>query len=462
MRKLVSRRTFLGGSAVAGAGILLAACGTAAPAAMEEAPAAPEKKEAAAPKMEEATEIKYLHFSTQSDVWDNAYDGMFAAFEEMHPGLKLKVDIAAGSFPTSLTEKAVAAFASGVPYDVYYGWFGYLSQFYTAEMLVPLDPFLAADPDVNLDDFHEYALERIGGQAYGIAWFTNGKEYWYNADLIAEAGLKSPRELEAEGNWTWDAVLEMATKLTKTEGNRITRFGTQPYRFNRTGWFWIHLFAWGGAWWNDDFSAPTIDTQQAAEAAQDALDMVIKHRVAYGLTLGKEPNVEPDFTQQTVAGVITGSYFTRTIKARIETQEEPFKVEHTLLPKGPAGRMAAQSINAKWISSSATEPDAGWEFYKFAIGEDAIPFIAQLGGSRYAANKSIPPFTQYEYEDPEVYAQTAAMSVAHRQMVRQSELDKQWAEGWISLEEGKTTIQELLEETQKVAEVHLEEGGCVC
>jgi len=47
-------------------------------------------------------------------------------------------------------------------------------------------------------------------------------------------------------------------------------------------------------------------------------------------------------------------------------------------------------------------------------------------------------------------------------MVRQSELDTQWAEGWIELEEGKTTIQELLEETQKVAEVHLEEGGCVC
>ncbi|MDE2816476.1 MAG: twin-arginine translocation signal domain-containing protein [Chloroflexota bacterium] len=91
MRTHISRRTFLGGSAVAGAGLLLAACGTAPAAPVEEAPAAPEKKEAEAPKMDEATEIKYLHFSTQSDVWDNAYDGMFAAFEEMHPGLKLNV-----------------------------------------------------------------------------------------------------------------------------------------------------------------------------------------------------------------------------------------------------------------------------------------------------------------------------------------------------------------------------------
>ena len=81
MRKLVSRRTLPWWQRRCRCGhMLLAACGTAAPAAMEEAPAAPEKKEAEAPKMAEATEIKYLHFSTQSDVWDNAYDGMFAVF----------------------------------------------------------------------------------------------------------------------------------------------------------------------------------------------------------------------------------------------------------------------------------------------------------------------------------------------------------------------------------------------
>ena len=88
------------------------------------------------------------------------------------------------------------------------------------------------------------------------------RSFWYNADLIAEAGLTSPRELEAQGNWTWDAVVEMAARLTETEGDRVTRWGFN-YPYWSTGWFGHHLLAWGADWWNEDFTAPTINSPEA-------------------------------------------------------------------------------------------------------------------------------------------------------------------------------------------------------
>ena len=49
------------------------------------------------------------------------------------------------------------------------------------------------------DDFFPAATERMKGKLYGIAWFTQGKELFYNASLLAEAGAPSPRQLEKEG-----------------------------------------------------------------------------------------------------------------------------------------------------------------------------------------------------------------------------------------------------------------------
>ena len=85
--------------------------------------------------------------------------------------------------------------------------------------------------------FYDHALEKIAGQIYGIAWFNQGKEFWYNADQVTEAGLTSPSELVAEGKWTWDAALEFAQKLTKKEGPNTTRWGFY-YAYYSTGLVW--------------------------------------------------------------------------------------------------------------------------------------------------------------------------------------------------------------------------------
>jgi len=467
MAKMVSRRTLLMGIASGSASaVLLGACGQApAPAAQPEQPKAAEAKPAAkpaeAPAAAKERVVRYLHYSTQQKVWDDTFNAFFKDFEAKHPGIKLQIDTIPGTGFPALIEKAVGAFAAKIPYDLYYGHFSYISQFATAEMIQPLDPLLAKDTVVKKDDYFDWAMERIKGKTYSIAWFTNGKETWYNADLLAEAGLTPPKQLEAEGKWTWDTLVEYAKKLKKVEGQNVTRWGFN-YPYASTGWFWAHLMAWGADWWNKDFTAPAMNTQEFGEATQYALDMVIKHQVSPRVSKPKQTDVAADFTKQGVAMLITGSFYVRTVQEQIMTQPKPFKVEMTMLPKGPKGRQVVQSINANWISSSSPDPDAAWAFYKFWLGKEGQQLVIPLGGARYNANKNLPPAVQHPYEDAKVYSESAKISVAQRQIVRQGEVDKAWTQNWKDMEDGVKTVKEAQAEMQKVAEINLKEGGCIC
>ncbi len=90
MQAYVSRRAFLTGGLLAGAGLLLAACGQAmAPAESIAEDQAPEPQEE--PKAAEPVVVKYLHNQNSQEVWQASWGGLFAAFEEANSGIKLEI-----------------------------------------------------------------------------------------------------------------------------------------------------------------------------------------------------------------------------------------------------------------------------------------------------------------------------------------------------------------------------------
>ena len=83
MKARVTRRTLLGGSLVAGAGLLAAACGQAVTAmpAEGEAPAAQEEaKPAEETKAMEPKTVRYLHYTTTQEVWEDNFGQIFDNF----------------------------------------------------------------------------------------------------------------------------------------------------------------------------------------------------------------------------------------------------------------------------------------------------------------------------------------------------------------------------------------------
>jgi multiple sugar transport system substrate-binding protein len=348
-----------------------------------------------------------------------------------------------------LTDKSTATVMSGGYYDMFYGHFSVLAPFTQVEMIQPLDTFLARDPQVTASDFLPAATEKIKGKLYGLAWFTNGKEIWYNADLLGQAGVTTPRRLEAEGKWTWDELLNLARQLTRREGDKITVYGFN-YPFSATSFFVHSLWAWGADWFDAGFTRPTLDTPDAQAATEFAVDMVVKHRVSGG----------GDFTKSGLAMQITGSYYVRTIEDRI-MKENPFTIEMAPLPRGPKGRWAALANNANYIAQASKAPEQTWLFYKYLLSAETQPLIARLGGSRYVANRKIKPTTIGSYEDPKVYEYAATISRPTPLIARQADFDKDWAAAWKDMVESAKGPREALREVQDKAAIYLRDG-CIC
>ena len=87
MNEYITRRTFLAGATVLGAGVLAAACGQAAP-AMDEQEMAPEKKEEAKPEAEAPSgpqgEALYWH----RGFFD--FEPFAAEFADLNPGFDVQ------------------------------------------------------------------------------------------------------------------------------------------------------------------------------------------------------------------------------------------------------------------------------------------------------------------------------------------------------------------------------------
>lgn len=449
MRKGLSRRTFLGGSALAGAGLLLAACGQAQMA--EEAPAEEEMKEEPkeAAKEAEAMEAKvvnYLHVDlAQNEIWQNSWGDMFSTFAEKNPDLELTVT---GTSFGELPAKAGAAQAGGISFDAIYGYFAWLGGFIDAEIITNIDPFLAADADVSPDDFYEATKERYQGQTYGLAWFSNGKEIWFNKNLFTEAGLKNPEELEADGEWTWEALLEAAKLLTKTEGDEIVQGGVQLYA-NFTSYLCMYAWAYGADFWDEGCNMPTFTSDAFREAVQFHVDVGLVHKAMGG-----------SYIEGTQAMFNTGSFNVRTFEANI-TPESLFEIGMAPMPNGPAGREIALANNAMYLGGAGVNPDGGWEFLKHTVSADVVDQVAALGGGRYVANKNVTPATTTDYENVDVYLMQAANSRITPTIFKQADFNAAWQETWAEMMEGALTVPEALERTQGQLENWLAEGGCI-
>jgi ABC-type glycerol-3-phosphate transport system substrate-binding protein len=429
-----TRRRVLGAGLAGAAGLVVAACGT-------------QSTQPGAPSITPAT-VRYLHFDTGQPIWQQSWGEIFTSFQAKYPGSTVQTDLVTGTLPL-IAEKAIASYAGGGVYEVFYGHFTILAPFLGADIIQPLDSFLSKDKEVKADDYFPAATERMKGKLYGIAWFTQGKEIFYNANLLQQSGAPLPRQLEKEGKWTWDALLDVAKKVTRTEGDAISVYGFNT-SFSDPGSYLNTLYSWGADFYDKGITRPTIDTPAFLSATQFSVDLVSKHKVAGG----------GNFQQGKLGILLSSGSSTRGWDEQI-VRPNLFQIEHTMLPKGPAGRADAISNNCLYLGKGTKVPDAAWAFYKHMLSADVQKQVAQLGGGRYTANKKLKPLTVFAFEDAAVYEASAAMNRPTPLIVKQSEFQKDWADAWKDMVEGNKGVKDALTLMQERTTMWLKEG-CIC
>ncbi len=268
--KSISRRRLLraGALLVAGTG-LLAACGPVAPSPAPKAaepkpteapkPAAPVAPPAAAPAKPAETKpqaapaakepIKLVQWdSNPTPNRTRGYKIAAEKFTQKHPNVTVEyVPVPIANYQ----EKLVAAVTAGSPPDVADMWFNWMAQFIGMKALLSLEPYLPQWERLNDYSPGHLRLSRsVDNTAYVLAGDIFLQATHYRKDLVQEAGLQDPRELDKQGKWDWSAFNKVATALHKPDKNLygVSMRGGIGADFTI---FNMLISATGGKWFDD-------------------------------------------------------------------------------------------------------------------------------------------------------------------------------------------------------------------
>lgn len=374
----VSRRTFLGGAALAGAGTLLAACGMQAGSggdgeemAQDDAPAQEESK---APAAEGATAVLLWQWGT---TYVPGFETLVGEYNEIQEEVDLTVEQ-----PSGYWDSVLAAIAAQTGPDIFLmngvnikSWItggrvvGDLSQYFATDQQATEDLGAALPSFVDW-----YSTD---GHASGTPWNYSTSNTQYNVEHVVAAGLTPPAEL-GDG-WDWNAMQEYGEKLTMRDGENITRFGQGHLHGIETGWGnWIQMN--GGSVLNEDRSRCVIASPEAIDAVQFCVDMVQKHRVAptrEEYTAMREGGLHPSALM--VSGLVSifsaGDWYFNRYK-----DQPDLDWDVTFLPKAPTTGQTGNNSNFRGtVMNPQTEvPDAAWQWLAHSLTKPVQDRIVEL------------------------------------------------------------------------------------
>lgn len=272
MRRGLSRRTFLGGTAALGGAAALGL------------PALGGRRSAAARGRAQAAQISMMGWGSPLEK-ENVDKGL-QTFQGQHPD----VGVEWIHVPEDYDTKLKTALGGGTPPDVF--WTGALRDYVARGVLMDVTDQVAADPRLGAPDYflqpQESDRATVNERWFGIGSCWVVPHLYYNADLFEQAGVTPPSTNGAEA-WTWDQFLETARQLTKdASGKRPDQEGFNADDVQQYGVSWAGtpdyyrnplIFSNGGDAFTPDYQCK-LGEPAALEAMQTIADLAVVHKVA--------------------------------------------------------------------------------------------------------------------------------------------------------------------------------------
>ena len=227
-----------------------------------------------------AGDMELTHWSwlaaSDGEVWQKMID----AFNDAHKGKGVQIKMELVEEEQYIT-KVLAAVSSGKGPDFGWGTAGQHAAMARDNVTVPLDD-LVTKVGLDLSDFSEYSVKASRYPKYDNKMFLIPLDLMslqpeYNLDHLKEAGL-DPNNLPADGA----TLLDWAQKLTKRDGDKVTRSGimmtgsgVQP-----TVTWGIVAAQMGFQRASDDLKTACINPEAGKAAMQYVLDLFDKYKVS--------------------------------------------------------------------------------------------------------------------------------------------------------------------------------------
>jgi multiple sugar transport system substrate-binding protein len=302
-------------------------------------------------------------FMKQAAYSEDNVKNMTEQFQKQNPNIKVNLTFVAYE---ALHDKIVAAAPAGT-YDTVLVDVIWPGEFASKKMIVDItDRF----PESERSKIFDGALKttEYQGSYYGVPWILDTKYFFYNKEMLKEAGIAPPG--------TWDAVVEAARAL-KSQG--VVEYPLV--------WSWAQaealmcdyttlLGAYGGRFF-DEGGRPAFNTGgglQALEFMRMTLDEELSNPAS---TESLEEDVRRIISQGEAAMVLNWTYMFALANDPNESQVAgQIEIAHT--PAGPAGAPGVNGSMGIAVSNGSQNQNEAWRYIQFMTSQEVQNQYAKL------------------------------------------------------------------------------------
>jgi multiple sugar transport system substrate-binding protein len=299
----------------------------------------------------------------EGEVWGKIAE----AFEAEHPDINVNIDVADWD---GYWEKLRVQVSGGTPPDVFAMDAPLYPDWQSRGVLLNLQPYLDADPAA-LEGIYPQTLEAYETEEgmFGLPRDFQTIVLFYNKDMFDAAGVDYPT-----ADWTWDDFREAAAALTlDKDGDGTTdRWGA-----------WAEVYdmepLWGPVVWSH---GGDIVDPEAGETHLDTPEAMAGFEFIRSVWLDDQsmPTSE-QLSQYGWDGLLSG-VAAMGFSGHWSVPEYAgagLNLGVVPVPAGPAGRKTMVNSAGFVISATTPNPDAAWEFVKYATSEAGQTELAKIG-----------------------------------------------------------------------------------
>jgi multiple sugar transport system substrate-binding protein len=222
---------------------------------------------------------------------------------------KVTYQIVTGSYGSKL----LTQLAGGSAPDAFYCDTETMSKLIESDNLTDLTEFTSKpDSPVKISDFYPGLLpwcKAPGGEGvYGLPVDCNPLVFWFNKDMIAEAGItESPQQKFEAGTWNREGLDDFLTKMKATGKRGLVLAGEWAY--------WLSWMTTFGGKTFDDSDKAIFDTDEKSMATLEWLFQHMKDEtITYGGSLPKGQGIDALFYAQQLASCQMGRWILPNLK----------------------------------------------------------------------------------------------------------------------------------------------------
>ena len=314
---------------------------------------------------QDKTEITYMMWGSPEElaVWQKIVDEYQAA----NPNVTINVDV---SDWTSYWDKLKTLMAGGNPPDVFAMDAPLYPDWQSRGVLLNLQPYIDKDPTV-LDGFYPVTLEayKKADGYYGLPRDFQTIVLFYNKDMFDAAGVAYPTD-----SWTMDDLRKAAKELTKDSDNDgvIDQWGFSTDLYDMELFWSEAVWGFGGEIINPEGTQTLLTDGKARDAWNFIADMAVTDKSM------PDPEQAAQYGNDVFAA---GKAAMTTIGHWVVPQyaQLGFKWDVSAMPAGPVAHATSVNSAGFVISKDSKNPDAAWDFVKYATGPSGQTRLTELG-----------------------------------------------------------------------------------